>query len=473
VYVYVAGVFVLLAVFFGVSHQVAAGVFVLAGLCSLIFGVRHQQFLLRVSGVLLLLFASVLTWFPWFHHLFFLYGVHHVVYGLHGSLVSIVILLGAAWLAKSEACTELERTMVSMLLGIVGVVGWLGFAVMYFDSSTYLLGYFALCAVLWGALAYCWRSAGLQILAFALTPMTLIYVSVCMLHHTPLTLEVFAIGAGAFVVQYAVLYGVQKAELFKTLQPYWHGFATLLLLSCAQATLTRMQHVWHFSALWHVVGVGMIFVLALGVIALGARATIWPFTVWKYLYTKILSAVLIVSLYFYGLATSLTLQILPQHFFYLPVLNPQDIMMLLSGVALVWWAKSHIAWLQKMSAQIGSWIGGAMLVWILAWSSAMVLRAVHVWMHVPYSAYALYHSTVAQTSISIVWAVLGLALVWVASRRALKPLWMMGALVLVLVVLKLFFVDLSHVNTIARIVSFIGVGGVLLLIGYVSPLKKS
>jgi hypothetical protein len=107
VYIYVAGVFVLLAVFFGVSHQIAAGVFVLAGLCNVILGVRHQQFLLRVSGELLLLFANVLSWFPWFHHQRFIHGVHPVVYGLHGSFISIVILLGAAWLAKSDACYEL------------------------------------------------------------------------------------------------------------------------------------------------------------------------------------------------------------------------------------------------------------------------------------------------------------------------------------------------------------------------------
>jgi uncharacterized membrane protein len=40
---------------------------------------------------------------------------------------------------------------------------------------------------------------------------------------------------------------------------------------------------------------------------------------------------------------------------------------------------------------------------------------------------------------------------------------------LALVVVKLFAVDLSRVGGVARIVSFIGVGLLLLLIGYLAP----
>ena len=38
-----------------------------------------------------------------------------------------------------------------------------------------------------------------------------------------------------------------------------------------------------------------------------------------------------------------------------------------------------------------------------------------------------------------------------------------------LVVVKLFFIDLSNIGGIERIVSFIGVGLLMLVIGYVSP----
>jgi uncharacterized membrane protein len=47
---------------------------------------------------------------------------------------------------------------------------------------------------------------------------------------------------------------------------------------------------------------------------------------------------------------------------------------------------------------------------------------------------------------------------------------MVGAALLAAVVLKLLLVDLSGTGTLTRIVSFIGVGVLMLVIGYVAPL---
>jgi uncharacterized membrane protein len=44
-----------------------------------------------------------------------------------------------------------------------------------------------------------------------------------------------------------------------------------------------------------------------------------------------------------------------------------------------------------------------------------------------------------------------------------------GAALMGIVVLKLFVVDLSGIGTVERIVSFIGVGLLMLLVGYLSP----
>ena len=49
----------------------------------------------------------------------------------------------------------------------------------------------------------------------------------------------------------------------------------------------------------------------------------------------------------------------------------------------------------------------------------------------------------------------------------------MKRLILALVVLKLFLVDLSSSGTVARIVSFLAVGGLMLVIGYFSPLPPN
>ena len=51
----------------------------------------------------------------------------------------------------------------------------------------------------------------------------------------------------------------------------------------------------------------------------------------------------------------------------------------------------------------------------------------------------------------------------------MRPLWIAGAALMGVVVVKLFLVDLSNIGGVERIVSFIGVGLLMLLIGYVSP----
>ena len=47
--------------------------------------------------------------------------------------------------------------------------------------------------------------------------------------------------------------------------------------------------------------------------------------------------------------------------------------------------------------------------------------------------------------------------------------WFAGAIILGVTVVKLFLVDLSGIGTLARIVSFIGVGLLILLIAFLAP----
>ena len=57
----------------------------------------------------------------------------------------------------------------------------------------------------------------------------------------------------------------------------------------------------------------------------------------------------------------------------------------------------------------------------------------------------------------------------IPDRSAQRALWMTGAGLMAVVTAKLFFLDLSNVSGVARIVSFLGVGLLLLVVGYFSP----
>jgi uncharacterized membrane protein len=79
-------------------------------------------------------------------------------------------------------------------------------------------------------------------------------------------------------------------------------------------------------------------------------------------------------------------------------------------------------------------------------------------------------SGLVQTSLSIFWTLTAFALMFAAARKKMRLLWLGGAGLIGVVILKLFTIDLANTGTVERIVSFIGVGLICLMIGYVSPL---
>ena len=60
-----------------------------------------------------------------------------------------------------------------------------------------------------------------------------------------------------------------------------------------------------------------------------------------------------------------------------------------------------------------------------------------------------------------------------ASRYWQRALWFMGIGLLGIVVLKLVLVDLSQTEAIWRVISFLGAGSLILLIGYLAPLPPA
>lgn len=114
--------------------------------------------------------------------------------------------------------------------------------------------------------------------------------------------------------------------------------------------------------------------------------------------------------------------------------------------------------------------GIAVVALTLLWLNAALLRCLHVWTGIPYEAGAMLRSMTVQTVLSIFWTVLALTAMLIATWRRARMLWLGGAALLTLVVIKLFVIDLSHIGTLERVVSFLGVGVLTLVIGYFSPL---
>lgn len=145
---------------------------------------------------------------------------------------------------------------------------------------------------------------------------------------------------------------------------------------------------------------------------------------------------------------------------YVPFFNPLEITQLGSIVLLFMLARDGRA----APAAIG-WLGLLTLV-ALTW---MILRGVHHLGEVPWSADALLSSRVGQASLSVGWTVLAV-IAWVGgSRSGRRGLWLAGAVLLGLVLLKLLVVDRTFLSNLAGIVSFLAFGLLSILVGYLAP----
>jgi uncharacterized membrane protein len=106
---------------------------------------------------------------------------------------------------------------------------------------------------------------------------------------------------------------------------------------------------------------------------------------------------------------------------------------------------------------------------VFVWLNAVLLRTLHHWAGVPFGLAAMLDSMLVQASLSIFWTLIALCAMVYATRRRQRLVWMAGAGLMAVVTAKLFFVDLSNVGGVERIVSFMAVGLLLLVVGYFSP----
>lgn len=120
-------------------------------------------------------------------------------------------------------------------------------------------------------------------------------------------------------------------------------------------------------------------------------------------------------------------------------------------------------------ALIGLWIGSSMLV-----------RTLHAFIGTPLWIGGLYdvtggawNSEQVQTGLTILWTLIALVATIIASRYGQRTLWFMGIGLLGVVVLKLVLVDLSQTEAIWRVISFLGAGSLILVIGYLAPLPPA
>jgi uncharacterized membrane protein len=194
----------------------------------------------------------------------------------------------------------------------------------------------------------------------------------------------------------------------------------------------------------------------------------WPFNTYSGDYQRLGLGGLALALGLWLLHANLTRRGDAAPLPYLPLLNPLDITQALVLLAVFRWWRGLTA--PAWAARIGNALIAAAAFLGL---HGVVVRSVHQWADVPFRSSAMLASTTFQTCLSLLWSVVALVCMSFATRHRLREAWFVGAALIAAVVAKLFLVDLDGSNTLARIVSFLGVGLLLLIIGYLAPLPPA
>ncbi len=160
---------------------------------------------------------------------------------------------------------------------------------------------------------------------------------------------------------------------------------------------------------------------------------------------------------------------------YIPLLNPVDLLSFIAiGSVALWLKQLRESTLVSATSPLRS----ALLFGALAFAAFIVvntvwLRFAHHFRGIEWSSGALSSSFFAQAGYSVLWTILGVAAMVIGHRKGTRVIWHAGAALLALTVVKLLVVDLANSGGGERIVAFIGVGILMVAVGYFAPLPPA
>ena len=244
----------------------------------------------------------------------------------------------------------------------------------------------------------------------------------------------------------------------------------LLAMAGAIELSWQVGHAVQGSRVWPLISWALVPVLLLVAASSRGVQARWPVQQHSHAYVWTGIVPLVVFLYVWSLQANWNSNGSPAPLPYIPLLNPQDMMQMLVFAATIgWWQSLRTAGIEQAARIPNNWKWGLFGALVFYWLNGVLLRTLHHWGGVPYDFGTMLRSALAQTAVSIFWTVLALGAMLFATRRVNRWVWLSGAGLMAVVVIKLFIVDLAKVGGVERIVSFIAVGLLMLVIGYVAP----
>ena len=466
----IATVFLTLVIPFALDERSTAGAWTLEGAGLVWIGLRQRRGLPRVFGYLLLAIAAVSMLMGHLRH-----GAPTAilnVYLFNGLIAAAASLAAALFVARARRVGVLgegEDACEPLLIGFA--TAWLVVtAAIEIDAFTPLrfviaasLACASVVAVVYAALArrLDWSAIAWPTLAHVAIAFAFALVTAAMLANP------FANG-GWWAWPLAF---VAHALVLRVASPAWPrqiahvdhalGAVTLALVG-ALLGRAATAHWGDAASAWPWLGWLVVPALLLLVLPRPATARIWPVRARPEAYRTSAAAALAAGLWLWTLVANVASDGSAAPLPHVPLLNPLDIGIGVALAAIVLWLKGE--------ARVERWSLALVVAAAFVWLNAILVRGFHHYAGVPYHVDAWLASLAVQTGITLLWTAIALVAMWLAAARGARAPWVAGAALLAAVVLKLLLVDLSGSGSVTRIVSFIGVGILMLVIGYVAPL---
>src|SRR5450755_1164458 len=482
-------IFATLAIPLALDARWTSASWALEGAAMLWAGVRQRRWQVRAFGILLQLGAGVA------------FGRGIMLWASTGTIAAVPILnsnfvgatllglagLYSAWLLWSHrAAVSASEQVASPLLFAWVCIWWLAAGWREIDrwvpmemKSSAIVAFLALSAVAFAFAERRLRWPMARLPALALLPLLLAIALGTAATTRGLLTHLLANG-GYIAWPLALIVVVALLRRFDRDPPLegaskiplgvWHaGTLWLLVLVCAHELAWAARSVGDGEGIWTLAPWGVLPALGLLAISRWSEAPTWPIAPHRRAYLLIAATPLAVALLLWSLKANLSGDGDPLPLPYVPLLNPLDLTQALAlGGTAIWLAalnRFDSAVLARTQTAVAITFTALLFIWI----NALVLRTIHFWFDVPYDFYSLWHSMLVQATFSILWSIIALATMVLAHRERWRVAWVAGAALLGAVVVKLFLVDLGQAGGVERIVSFIGVGLLLLLIGYLAP----
>lgn len=274
-------------------------------------------------------------------------------------------------------------------------------------------------------------------------------------------------------VGYGLVYRMERpaASWFESIQPWPHVTLYWLL-----AVLLTTEIAWQIEqvagGVWRLLPWGLIPAALLALVI--RKPPLWPFAAHPDGYRLQAAAPLAAFALAWVLGINLGSDGAIGGPGYLPLLNPLDISVVLVLLTTVlYWRQLEPAARRRVWPLDRRWLWGSVAGLVFVWLTAALLRSLHHLLAIPWDWHRMAGIFLVQSALSVFWGMLGMTTIIVAARRELRLAWLAGAGLMAVVVVKLFAVDLTGTDTLARIVSFVTVGGLLLLAGFFSPLPPA